>query len=111
MKQRKIINILYNWEKSYIISKSPLRNQALAPFNLHPSGEGSFARSHLTNTVFHSVSKLFSYHGGNLDKSKVLVLAPTGVVAVNINDSGFNNACSGKLSDKNSAQLKNKYSE
>ena len=65
-----------------------------------------------------SVDKLFLYQSGSPVKPRVLVLAPLGVTAININGitkhSGLNIPCNGKLmslSDKNHADLRNKYSE
>ena len=65
-----------------------------------------------------SVDKLFLYQSGSPVKPRVLVLTPLGVTAININGitkhSGLNIPCNGKLmslSDKNHAELRNKYSE
>ena len=64
------------------------------------------------------MTKLFLYHSGNPDKFRVLLLAPNGVAAINIDGTtihfGLNIPCHGKtfsLSDKNWALLRNKYSE
>ena len=60
----------------------------------------------------------FTYQNGSPDKPRVLVVAPTGVSVININGttihSGLNIPCRSKLmplSDKNCAELRNKYSE
>ena len=71
----------------------------------------------MIKTIYHSVSKLSFYQSGSSVKPRVLVLAPTGVSAININGttiySSLNIPCRGKLmpfSDENRAELRNKYS-
>ena len=75
-------------------------------------------KSHLMKTIYHSVNKLFLYQSENPDKPIVLVLAPAGVAAININGtiihSGLKIPCQGKLmplSNQNRTELRNKYSE
>ena len=118
LKQRQVFDFAYNWVKSYIISKSAYGRQVPVPLHLFLSGNGGCGKSHLIKTINHSVSKLFLYQSGRPVKPRVLVLAPTGVAAININgttiDSGLNIPCRGKLmplSDKNRAGLRNKYSK
>ena len=41
-------------------------------------------KSNLIKTIYQAVSKELSYHGGNPDKLRVLLLGPTRVSAVNI---------------------------
>ena len=88
------------------------------PFHLFFLGRGGCSKSHLTQTIFHAFSKVFLYRSGDPTKTRVLLLAPKGVAAININgntiDSGFHILCQGKLltlNEKNKAELKNKYSE
>lgn len=51
-----------NWAKSYRITKSALGKQ----------------------TLFHLVTNLFLYQGGNPDKPRVLILIPQGVTVIQI---------------------------
>ena len=68
--------------------------------------------------VFHAVNKVFLYRSGDPAKPSVLLLAPTGVAAINIDvntvRSGLHISSRGKplpLNDANKAELRNKYSE
>lgn len=51
-----------NWAKSYRITKSALGKQ----------------------TLFHLVTNLFLYQGGNPDKPRVLILIPQGAAVIQI---------------------------
>ena len=53
---------MHNWAKSYRITKSALGKQ----------------------TLFHLVTNLFLYQGGNSDKPRVLILIPQGVAVIQI---------------------------
>ena len=53
---------MHNWAKSYRITKSALGKQIL----------------------FHLVTNLFLYQGGNPDKPRVLILIPQGVAVIRI---------------------------
>ena len=64
------------------------------------------------------MNNVFLYRGGDPVKPTVLLLATTGVAAININSntvhSGLHIPCRGKLlplNDANKAELRNKYSE
>ena len=117
VKQRQVFDFIYNWAKS-CISKCANGKQVPVPFHIFLSGGGGYGKSHLIKTIYHSINKVFLYQSENPEKPRVLVLAPTGVSAININGStihsGLNIPCRGKLmplSDKNRAELRNKYSE
>ena len=82
------------------------------------SGSGSCVKSNLIKTMFHAVNKIFFYRSGDPAKLRVLLLAPTGAAAININGnkvhSGLHIPCRGKLlplNDANKVELRNKYSE
>ena len=68
--------------------------------------------------MFHAVNKVILYRSGDPVKSRVLLLAPTGVAKININGntvhSGLHIPCQGKLfplNDANKVELINKYAE
>ena len=95
-----------------------MSQQESTPFHLFLSGSGGCRKSHLIKTIFHAVSKVFLHWSVYPAKPRVLLLAPTGVAAVNINGntthSDLHTPCRGKflpLNDANKAELKNKYSE
>ena len=72
----------------------------------------------MIKTIYMSLSKVLMYKGGELDKPRILLLAPTGVAAVNIYGttihSGLEINVGGKLyplSEQHRAALRNKLSE
>ena len=104
--------------KEAVKQRSSKKPEAAKPFHLFLSGSGGVGKSHLIKTVYQSVSKLLQYHGGSLEKSQFLILAPTGVASININGtithSAFGLPCHAKLYPLHSntfASLRNKFSE
>ena len=88
------------------------------PFYLFFSDSGGFGKSHLIKTIYHAINKVFLYRSGDPGKPRALLLAPTGVAAININrntiHSGLHIPCRGKilpLNNANKAEFRNKYSE
>ena len=90
----------------------------MKPIHLFITGGAGVGRSHLMKTIYFSVTKTLMYREGNSDKPRVLLLAPAGVAAVNIDGNtihsgmGFN--CKGyffPLNDLQTTSLRNKLSE
>ena len=54
------------------------------PVHLFITGGGGCGKSHLLRTIYQAVTKTLMYNGGDPDKARVLLLAPAGVAAVNI---------------------------
>ena len=82
-KQRQIFDIIH-WAKTYV-----KKLQAHIPVDIKPlyvliTGNGSCSKSHLIRTFYHSLTKTLSNREMSSDKPKVLLLAPTGVAAINI---------------------------
>ena len=48
------------------------------------TGNGGCGKSHLIRTIYHSLTKTLSNRTMSPDKPMVLLLAPTGVAAINI---------------------------
>ena len=118
LKQWQIFDFILNWEKLHVKVKSGKTKKQSTSFHLFLSGIGGCGKSHLIQTIFHAVSKVFLYQSGDPSKSRVLLLAPTGVAAININGNaihpGFHIRYRGKilpLNDASKAELRNKYSE
>ena len=72
----------------------------------------------MISTIFLSLIKVLGYKGGNADKPRILLFAPTGVVAIKINGttihSGLRINVGSKLyplNDLQCAALRNKLSE
>ena len=79
---------------------------------------GGCGKSHLLRTIYQAITKTLMYNGGDPDKPRILLLAPTGVSAVNIDGttihSGLSINCKGhiySLNDRQKANLQNKLSE
>ena len=76
---------------------------------------------HLMKSTCMFLTKIFNLCSGSPDKPKVLVLAPTGVAAININGTTINSGLSippyvngytlPRLSDSERGRLRNLYSE
>lgn len=82
--QRKIFDVIYNWavnKLKYLNTLSPIN---IAPLHIFLTGNAGCGKSFLTRVIYHSLSKLFSYKTKNVENPKVLLMAPTGVAAINI---------------------------
>lgn len=118
IEQRKIFDYVYNWAKTLVKNLSSKSPRKIHAFHLFLSGSGGCGKSHLIRTIYHALTKLFMYHHSDPTKSKVLILAPTGVAAINIGGTTLHSAlhipCHGKLlplNDSKKAILRNKYSD
>ena len=117
-KQRQCFDIVHNWAKTYVKNlsvKSPIEIQPLYIFITGGAGTG---KSHLIKTIYYSLTKTLSYRSLNAEKPKVLLTAPTGVAAVNIDGTTIHTALGlpvgrfgktiPKLSDKRRTALRNR---
>ena len=116
--QRKNFDVLHKWSRDYIKSLRSRTIQILNPFHLFITGGGGVGKSHLIKTIYMSLNKVMMYKGGDPEKPKILLLAPTGVAAVHINGTtihaGLQINVRGKmfpLNDQQRAVLRNKLSE
>ena len=73
----------------------------MEPLHVFITGGGGCGNSHLLRTIYQAVTKTLMYNGGNPGKPRVLLLAPTGVAAVNMDGttihSGLGINCKGQL--------------
>ena len=118
LKQSQISDFIHNSTKLHINVKSGTTKKQSTPFHLFLSGSRGCDKSHLIQIIFHRVSKVFLYRSGDPTKPRVLLLAPTGVAAININSNTIHPRLHlpflGKLfpfNDANNAKLRNKYSD
>ena len=88
------------------------------PFHIFLTGGGGVGKSHLIKTIYMSINKVLMYKGGNPEKPRILLLAPTGVATVNINRTTIHTALGidvgGKLYPLKNCQrgiLRNKLAE
>ena len=120
-KQREYFEIVYKWAKSFVKNLSTISQKAIQPLYIFITGGAGTGKSHLIRTIYHSLTKLLSYRAMSLDKPKVLLVAPTGVAAVNIDGTTIHTALGlpvghfgknlPKLNDKRRTVLQNKLCE
>ena len=104
---------MYTWGKNYIQSSKRDRGFEIEPLYIFLTGNGGCGKSFLIKCMFEALNKLFSYKGDN-SKANVMLLAPTGVAAININGTtlhtGLGIPCTNfhQLSDKQRTNLRMK---
>ena len=90
-KQRTLFNIVHSWAKQYVKS-SVLSLQNLEPFHIFLTGNAGCGKSFLMKVLYQSLTKTLSYGNMSVDKPKVLLMAPTGVAAINIDGTTIHTA-------------------
>ena len=85
MQQREIFNFVHKWSRDFIKNLGYKIHQNVKPFYIFTTGGSGVGKSHLIKTIDISCSKVLIYEGGELRKPRILLLAPTGVVVININ--------------------------
>ena len=85
MQQREIFNFVHKWSRDFIKSLGCKIHQNVKLFYVFITGGAGVGKSHMIKTIYMSLSKVLMYKGGELDKPRILLLAPTGVAAININ--------------------------
>ena len=115
--QKEIFEFVQNWSRNFVKNLTCKVPTEIEPFYLFLTGGGGVGKSHLLTTIYNAVSKELIYKGNEPSKSRILVLAPTGVAAVNVNGttihSGLNIPTRGKLfplNDKSRTTLRLKLS-
>ena len=87
-KQRKVFNTVCDWTKRKL--KSRTFNNRVDPLRLFITEGAGVGKSHLAKAISSYLIKNFSFHSGSPDKPKILLLAPTGVAAINIDGTTIN---------------------
>ena len=87
-RQREYFEVIYNWAKSFVKNLSSVTTIQIDPLHIFLTGGAGTGKSHLIKTIYHALTKVFSYRAMTLDKPKVLLVAPTGVAAV-VNNNGI----------------------
>ena len=116
-KHRDIFDVIMKWARNHVKHSSCAQQKQVDPLHLFITGDGGCGKSHLAKTVFQSLSKVLSYHAGDPEKVKVLMLASTGVAAVNVAGATIHSALGipvgnfyktiPKLNYKNKSKLRN----
>ena len=83
-KQREIYEVINKWARDFIKKRSCVVNTDVPPIHLFITGSGGYGKSHLIKPVYHSLTKTLC--SKESDKPKILLLAPTGVAAIKIDD-------------------------
>ena len=79
-KQKEVFNVVHAWAKDYV--KYDEHDAELAHIVLW--GSGGTGKSHLMKAIHNTASKTFLYLCKDPEKPRVLLLGPTGILAVNI---------------------------
>jgi len=120
-KQREIFEVVNKWVRDYTKS---LSSDAVKvdPIYIFLTGSAGCGKSHLITTISATLTKALSYGEGDVNKTKILMLAPTGVAAVNVDGSTIHSALGipadrnfskniSRLSDQKRSMLRSKLSE
>ncbi|XP_057305364.1 uncharacterized protein LOC130642292 [Hydractinia symbiolongicarpus] len=108
--------------RTYVKGLACNAHHKIKPIHIFLTGSAGCGKSHLITTISDMLNKALSYRAGNLEKDKILILAPTGVAAINIEGNTIHSALGipadrsftkniSKLSDKKKCMLRNKLSE
>lgn len=121
--QRDIFEVVNQWVRNCTksLSCNNVKN-TIEPIHIFLTGSAGCGKSHLITTISDMLKKALSYRAGNLEKDKILILAPTGVAAINVEGNTIHSALGipadrnfGKniprLGDKKRSMLRNKLSE
>ena len=120
-KQRQIFNYVLSWTRKTIQSFQSINTSKPKPFHIFLTGSAGCGKSYLLTTLKFYLQKALSYGSKNAEKERLLVLAPTGVAAVNVDGStihstrGIRPDCSNgktvaRLSDKKRSAMRNRFS-
>ena len=69
-----------------------LKNVDIKPIYLFVTGGAGAGKSHLIKTIYHTTIKAFRHGITNSEKPTVLLMAPTGAAAININGTTIHTA-------------------
>ena len=82
--QREIFDVIFAWARKHMKNKNCLSPVYNPPLNIFLTGDGGCGKSHLIKTIYYTLSKMLMSHGSDLEKPRLLRLAPTGVASINI---------------------------
>ena len=93
-KQRSAYNIVLKWCREKIKNLNNLKPQIVELNYLFVTGGAGAGKSHLIKTIHHTAVKVFKQRSSNPELLSVLLIAPTGVAAININATTIHTALS-----------------
>ena len=89
-KQRYAYDIVLSWCRRLIKNMNSLKPVEVEPIYLFLTGGGGAGKSHLIKTIYHTAVKTFRHPPFNPELPTVLMMAPTGVAAINIDGTTIN---------------------
>ena len=90
VKQRVTYDVVLSWCRNSIKSVNCLSKETIEPIHIFVTGGGGGGKSHLIKTIYHTAVNMFKYNAVNPSLPTVLLMAPTGVAAVNISGTTVN---------------------
>jgi len=90
VKQRITYDVVLSWCRNLIKSVNCLTKETIEPIYIFVTGGGGGGKSHLIRTIYHTAVNMFKYSAVNPSLPTVLLMAPTGVAAVNISGTTVN---------------------
>ncbi len=90
--QRFTYDIVLTWCRKLIKNMNSLKPQQVKPIHLFVTGGGGAGKSHLIKTIHHTALKTFRHTSFCGSLPTVLLMAPTGVAAINIDGMTINTA-------------------
>ena len=90
--QRRAYDKLLSWCRNKVKNMNSLKQTDVQPVYLFLTGGGGVGKSHLINSIYHTTTKTFRHGITNPENPTVLLMAPTGVAAININGTTIHTA-------------------
>ena len=90
--QRKAYDKVLSWSRNKMKNLNSLKPEKVEPIYLFITGGAGAGKSHLIKTIYHTVVKTFRCAPINPERPTVLLAAPTGVAAINIDGTTINTA-------------------
>lgn len=94
-RQRVAYDIVLAWCRNKMKNMNSLKPENVKPIYLFITGGAGAGKSHLIKTIYHTVTKTFRCPPVNPELPTVILMAPTGVAAINIYGTTIN--CSKKF--------------
>ncbi len=91
-KQRYAYDVVLSWCRNKMANLNTLKPSKVDPIQVFVTGGRGAGKSHLIKALYHTVTKTFRYAPMNPELPSVLLMAPTGVAAININGTTVNTA-------------------
>ena len=90
--QRLAYDTALTWCRNKVKNMNSVKPQHVPAIHLFITGGGGSGKSHVIKTIYHTATKTFRHGPTNPDKPTVLLMAPTGVAAINISGTTINTA-------------------